>query len=286
MQEYSARARHGRLRLLQERIFGKGRLSAYGLAAPLAASRLSAFGDCAPQTISHLFAQLRRECDIFPGQRHNVVWRCVMTYRCVATSVAGFVQQLAVGYITHGYYFHVSGWVPDHKYPPSTDAKIIAQYGLDLSRWARCRRRKQGQASVQYLRYGRFFVIVATHGEHPFFGAEAGAVRDFRVNPIYFMGYSIGCRQARGGGAYHASVRLERTLCQQLKQRFSAAALRLLLPDLIVQFQRLPYEPYAPVRDQLRTILRSVNRQRRVAGLELVPADALPRHRRPVRPFE
>gem|GEM_PF-3010605 len=35
--------------------------------------------------------------------RHNAVWRCVMEYRCEATSVAGFVQQLAVGNIAHGY---------------------------------------------------------------------------------------------------------------------------------------------------------------------------------------
>jgi hypothetical protein len=208
-----------------------------------------------------------------------------MTYRCVAASVAGFVQQLAVGYLAHGYYFHVSGWVPDHKDPAETDAKIIAQYGLDLSRWSRCRRRKLGQASVQYLRCGRFFVIVATHGEHPFFEAEAQTVRDIRVNPIYFMGYSIGCRQERGGGKYHASVRLERGVCQRLKQRFEAAALRLPLPELVGQFQRLPYEPYAPVRDQLRGVLRAVNRRRRTAGLEPVPRDALRRWRAPVRPF-
>ena len=208
-----------------------------------------------------------------------------MTYRCVATSVAGFVQQLAVGYIVHGYYFYVSGWIPEEKDPLATDAKIIEQYGLDLSRWARCRRRKQGQASVQYLRYARFFVIVATHGEHPFFGAEAGALRDIRLRPIYFKGYSIGCRQARGGGDPHASVRLDRSVCQGLKQRFAAAALTRPLAELVREFQGLPYEPYAPVRDQLRTLLRAVNRQRRAAGLEPVPVDVLRRRRAPVQPF-
>ncbi len=208
-----------------------------------------------------------------------------MTYRCVATSVAGFVQQLAVGYIAHGYYFYVTGWIPERKEPAATDAKIIAQYGLDLSRWSRCRRRKQGQAGVQYLRCGRFFVIVATHGEHPFFGAEGTAVRDLRVQPVHFRGYSIGCRKARGGGVYHASVRLERGVCQQLKQRFEEAALRLPLAELVRQFQRLPYEPYAPVRDQLRGVLRAVNRRRQRAGLEPVPREALRRWRTPVRPF-
>lgn len=208
-----------------------------------------------------------------------------MTYRCEATSVAGFVQQLAVGYIAHGYYFYVSGWIPDHKAPAETDEKIIAQYDLDLSRWTRCRRRKDGTASVQYLRFDRFFVILATHGEHPFFEAEARNVRDIRLNPVHFMGYSIGCRQPRGGGDYHASVRLDRTLCQELKRRFEEAAVREPAEALADRLQQLPYEHYASVRDQLRGILRAVNRRRKVAGLELVPRNAVWLRRIPVRPF-
>ena len=75
-----------------------------------------------------------------------------MACKCVATSVAGFVQQLAVGYIAHGYYFYVSGKIPIDKNPTDTDAKIIGQYGIDVSKWTRCRQRKTGAAGVQYLR--------------------------------------------------------------------------------------------------------------------------------------
>ena len=124
-----------------------------------------------------------------------------MAYRCVAASEAGFVQQLAVGYIANGYYFYVLGRIPDHKDPAKTDDKIIHQYAIAMSKWSRSRRKRRGHASLQYLRYGRFYVILATHGKHPFFAAEAGQVRDFRKHPLYFMGYSIGCRRARGGGA-------------------------------------------------------------------------------------
>ena len=46
-----------------------------------------------------------------------------MAYRCVATSVAGFIQQLAVGYVARGYYFYVTGRIPDHKDPAHTDAE-------------------------------------------------------------------------------------------------------------------------------------------------------------------
>ena len=208
-----------------------------------------------------------------------------MQYQYVATSVAGFVQQLAVAYIAQGYYFYVSGWIPEHKAPFETDAKILAQYDLALSKWTRYRRRKAGAASVQYLRYDRFFVILATHGEHPFFAAEGRALRDIRINPIHFRGYSIGCRQGRGGGPYHASVRLERTTCQEIKRRFEAVALDWSVEEIARHIERLPYEAYAPVRDQLRGILRAVNRRRKAAGLELVPRTAVQLRRYPVKPF-
>ena len=34
-----------------------------------------------------------------------------MEYRCVATSVAGFIQQLVSCYLPHGYWFYVSGFI-------------------------------------------------------------------------------------------------------------------------------------------------------------------------------
>ncbi len=208
-----------------------------------------------------------------------------MAYRCVAASVAGFVQQLAVGYIAHGYYFYVRGHIPDHKDPAATDHKIIAQYAIDLSKWSRSRRKKGGAASVQYLRYGRFYVILATHGEHPFFAAEAKQVRDIRKHPLYFLGYSIGCRRARGGGAHHASVRIQRGLFQELRAQFGRAAIRWSIERLGRELRAVPYEPYAPVRDQLRGILRAVNRRRKAAGMELVRGDVLWWRRVPVKPF-
>ena len=91
-----------------------------------------------------------------------------MAYRYVAVSVAGFVQQLAVGYIARGYYFYVAGRIPENKDPARTDAKIMAQYGIGVSKWVRARRKKAGLANVHYLRYERFFVLIANHGEQPF----------------------------------------------------------------------------------------------------------------------
>lgn len=209
-----------------------------------------------------------------------------MAYRCEATSVAGFIQQLAVGYIANGYFFFVTGHIPDHKDPATIDQKLIGQYGIDLSKWSRARRKKAGQANVQYLRYNRFFVLLAQHGEHPFFTAEADQIRDIRKQPLRFMGYSIGCRRARDGRSFHASVRIQREIYHELKARFKRAAICCSVEDLCRELRAIEYEPYAPVRDQLRGILRAVNRRRKLAGLELVPPGALWLRRVPVKPFK
>lgn len=209
-----------------------------------------------------------------------------MKYRCVATSVAGFVQQLAVAYLAHGYWFYVTGVVPPGKDPLTVDRKIIAQYGIDVSKFTRCRRKRAGLANVQYLRHDRFFVILATHGEHPFFAAEANEIRDARRQPVQFHGYSIGFRQACHGGTSHASVRIAQRGYRKLKRRFEEMALVLEVEELCRELRSLEFEPYAPVRDQLRGILRAINRRRLASGLETLPREAVGWRRTPVKPFE
>jgi hypothetical protein len=118
-------------------------------------------------------------------------------YRCVATSVEGFVQQVAVQYLRHGYWFYVAGRIPDHKDPAAVDAKLIKRYGIDISRWERARRKRDGLANMQYVRYDRFFLLMATHGEHRYFENEAGQLRDARRVPIKFGGYALSFRNGR-----------------------------------------------------------------------------------------
>ena len=71
----------------------------------------------------------------------------------------------------------------------------------------------------------------------------------------------------------------------ELKQRFAALAVHRPVEVLVRELHRLPFEPYAPVRDQLRILLRAVNRRRSAAGLECVPLTALRLRRRSVSPF-
>jgi hypothetical protein len=99
------------------------------------------------------------------------------------------------------------------------------------------------------------------------------------------MGYSIGCRRARGSGEYHASVRINRERFTELRARFKSVAVHRTVEELCSDLRHLPFEPYAPVRCQLFGLVRAVNRRRKVAGLELVPWSALRLRRSPVRPF-
>ena len=109
-------------------------------------------------------------------------------YQHACVSVAGFIQQLAVSYVAKGYWFYVCGVVPERKDPAKTDRKIMAQYGVGISKWARARKKKAGQANLHYLRHERFWVVIATPGESPFFAAEGQGVRDIRETPLCYHG--------------------------------------------------------------------------------------------------
>ena len=125
-------------------------------------------------------------------------------YQCEATSLGGFVQQLAVAYIANGYWFYVTGSIPERKDATAVDRKLIERYGIGLSKWAAARRKRAGGANLQYIRFGRFFVLLSTYGEHPFFRDEAGGIRKVQQVPIKFGGYSIGHRGRPCAGGHRA----------------------------------------------------------------------------------
>lgn len=193
--------------------------------------------------------------------------------------MAGFIQQLAVSYIRHGYWFYVTGVVPAGKDPRGVDAKLIQLYDIDVTKWARAWRKALGQASMQYLRYNRFFILVATHGTHAFFEREAGAVRDCRRVPVKFFEYSI---SHRGG---HPCVRIEQEEYQRVKAYFEDIATKRTVEQLGAELNSMGWIPYAPIRRQLFMLLRAVNAKRRAAGLGTVSHLWLNLERRIVAPF-
>jgi hypothetical protein len=202
-----------------------------------------------------------------------------MRYRCEAVSVEGFIQQLAVAYVARGYFFYVTGHIPNGKDPHRVDEKLVTRYHIDLSQWARARRKRSGLANVQYLRHLDFFVLLATHGNHPFFAEEGENVRDVRRISIKYAGYAVGFR----GG--HVQVRMDLPQYRELKAWFEEEATRRSAQSLARAFYELPFEPYYLVRRQEFNILRSVNRRRKAAGLPLLPKECIWLKRRPVRPF-
>jgi hypothetical protein len=203
-----------------------------------------------------------------------------MVYRTEATSIGGFIQQLAVSFVGKGYFFYVIGSIPEGKNPRVVDDKLIARYGIDISKWARARRKQAGTANLQYIRFERFFVILATHGRHRFFDDEASCIKDIRRTPIRFAGYSV---SYRGG---HSHVRIEQEEYKQMKAYFLNLAVHRSLVTLERELASISFEPYAPVRRQLLCILRAVNRARKKAGFTPVTKHVFRFKRRIYRPFE
>ncbi len=215
-----------------------------------------------------------------------------MSYRCVTTSVTGFVQQIACCYLRHGFWWYVTGIIPDHKDPESVDRKLIARYGIDCTEWRRARNKKMGLANLHYLRHEHFFVLLASKGDHAFFTEEAGQIRDIRRVPLRYKGYAISYRpggRTRKGEKdprWHAHVQIDQQKYRELKSWFESIATRRTEQFLIEALSNIPWEPYAPVRRQKLHIVRAVNRQRKASNRPQVSADMIRLKRRIVKPFD
>jgi hypothetical protein len=213
-------------------------------------------------------------------------------YRFEATTPEGAIQAL-VNYLNWGYCFYVTGWIREPKEPDLVDRKLIAKYAITGSPKVRARRKQQGLANVQYLRYDRWFILLATKGRHPFFDSEASRLQDARRVGIPFGGHILRVvqggglpRSGPGEGKRQVRVAIQRSRYLELKAFFLDNALRWSVERFRGEFFQAPFEPYAPVRQQLGTILRDVNRRRKAASLDPVPATAVPWRRKLVSPFQ
>lgn len=200
-------------------------------------------------------------------------------YRYEATTVEGFVQQLAVCYLRNRYWFYVLGEIPAEKDPHGVDDKLLTRYGIEQSKWAKARAKRRGIAKVQYLRYRTTFVLVSTEGCHPFFDEEKANIEDARERPVKFYGYSIGYKDG------HPFVRIATAPYRELVEAFLNSALTSSGETLAARFKALPFEPYGPVKVQLRRLLQRANEVRRSAGLTRIDPWVLRTKRRAIRPF-
>jgi len=200
--------------------------------------------------------------------------------RFEATSLEGFVQQVAVSYLRNGYWFYCAGAIPWSKDPREIDRKLVEQYEAGISKHARYRRRVARLATVVYIRHGHFFLLMASKGEHDFFAREKGQIRDARRHPIRVGGYSL---SVKTGGK--VCVRIDSSEYIWIKNRLLERALssKAFLEHV---FSRMPFEPYRSVRAQLLALLRAVNHKRKRASLPPLDRACVRWRRRIVRPFE
>ena len=177
------------------------------------------------------------------------------------------------------------------------DQKLIAKYGIGVSRTSRARRKAVGIANVHYLRYQRRFLLLATHGFHPVLrrrGPEHSrrpADSDQVRGVLDFGGQGrVSAKASEAGLAlrdskWRARVQIERELYRGLKAYFEDIAVHRSAGQLARELADLPFEPYAPVRQQLLNLVRYINQRRKAANLEPLSFSVLRYRRRIVRPF-
>ena len=112
-----------------------------------------------------------------------MAYRCPH-YLCEATSMEGLIQQVALSYLRHGYWWYVTGIVPDRKEPHEIDHNILTKYDIRKDWRFIAHNKHRGLANLQYIRHGRFYIIMATKGFHEFKDREAKRIRDARRCPI------------------------------------------------------------------------------------------------------
>jgi len=215
-----------------------------------------------------------------------------MKYRYEATSPEAVVQLIAASYLRHGYYWYITGQIPERKSPNLVDRKLIDKYGIDITEWQRSRRRQQGLANAQYIRCDHWFVLLLTEGHHALRaptkkGGEGEKIQDFRRVPLRFQGYSISYRKSgvarKGGGPtkWHAHVRIDDNTSASLKAHFAQIAVHRSAEQLAHEFAKIPFARYAPIRRQLLNLLRLTNKQRESQAFDLLPYSVLRLRRTP-----
>jgi hypothetical protein len=200
--------------------------------------------------------------------------------------------------LTHGYYFFVQGTVPVGKDPVALDAKFLAKYDIAKSEGARRWRKQQGLGNVQYVRFERYWILMATHGDHAIREGESDTLKDVRRSPVRIGDYSIYVKRgnyrrkaspkdpAMPDGRWRVRVLIAREPYRELCAYFLSIASHRQADALADELFSLPYVPYAPVRKQLLKLLRLVNAKRQAAGFAKIPPTCLRFKRDIVRTFE
>ncbi len=203
-------------------------------------------------------------------------------------SRAGLVRYVAANLFSHGYRWYVTGYIPEHKDPHRVDEAILDKYNLRITKWERARRKRVGWASVRYLRTGRFFLLIATDGAHPFRTAETATIKDARRTPLVIDGYSMSIQKqiaGSGRGLWRPSIRIKRDTYLQLRAYFLELAVHRSEDRLRRELWNIPFEPYQPVVRQLHSLLRVVNKARKRARYSQIDYEVFRYRMKPIQVF-
>ena len=258
---------------------------------------------CKPKVLNEgsqtAFGRLGRDQSLFSYYFFSYRQQRLSTGEYIATSRRGFIHQIVSAWVRNDYYFYVQGKLPKKKGFLEFDRKIITRYPVVMKASRRYSRKKRDIINVAYLRYERYWIMLATRGKHEetkeglwdWRAAEAMNIRNCRRGqPIRFFGYSI----SSGRGDYILKRKMrnpdgppERDNKYRVRVQISRKALQQLRTELLSQarirredwfrsyFWNLPYEPYAPVRKQLLRLLRQINASRSAVGLSKLPSDII-----------
>ena len=178
-------------------------------------------------------------------------------------------MEQVIRYVGTGHFFYVTGCIPDKKPAASIDEKLLQRFEIAMPRWQRSRRKRSGIASVHYLRFESFFILLATHGHHRFYEEHTQEqIQDCRRIGIKFEGYSIRHGYSTHTSKWHTLVRLDSETYKNLTAYMLDHAKRRSKEYLEDLFRSVWFQPYRPVREQLLAILRKVNRERKQVGFE------------------
>ncbi len=216
-------------------------------------------------------------------------------YCCVATSSRAWVQQVAVSYVQRGYHRFVEVWIPRRKNYAAIDRKIIAKYNIDITDSARAWRKQQGYARYQYIRRGRFGLIMIADSEGPSSKTSLSVVMPHEkfTKLLTEYGeelYNAPCSQDSEGNVTidfeqeegqrtkhlyrhtichegyevryrngHASVRMDPRCYEAVRNRLLRLANEPDLTQMKEVFKELRFQPFAPLKAQLWKLVDELN---------------------------
>lgn len=220
-------------------------------------------------------------------------------YKYLATSLCGFIQQVAIAYVGNGkYFYYYKRAIKPGKDATKTDEFWVNDFPAGLSRWAKARRKQKGISNYQYIRFESVYLVLASRGDRSEFRKDVGPyLKNCRKEPIRVGGYSISWKPDRTSEATlkilgrtrpegHVCVRLTAEKYKKLKAYALSLALKKSSQDLEWWFWNVEVIPFAPVKRQMRDIFRAVNKKRKCQGLMKLDPWCLKRLRRQVFPFQ